>query len=437
MTEYKHKQSSSLLWGCILLASLAAVMAVPQVVSAIPAFSRQTGMACTACHFQHYPAINAFGRAFKQGGFTMKGAQSMVEGEALSIPVALNASLVTKVRYQKSNGDTSATDYGELQFPDEAALLIGGRAGEHVGFLLEFATFGTADMGTGDVTGTADLGTGDVAGTADTGSGDFSLFGSYKSHFNWKVNDFNLGAVLFSTNAGGAAYGFELLNTGAQRFQRVVEDRNASSAQQFVGVGAGAAEGVALVASHLMGYVNYSLWVPEHGTTAVNGFSHYLRAAATPEIMGWDTGFGVQWFGGETSFKDKGDVDTEGWAVDAQAQGMLLGRPLGVYLAYAEAKPTATNVFNAGRPDDRTAFSVLAEIGVIPNMWTVYTGYIDGDTGAATKSEDNRLVVGTTFMVAQNVELQLSNTFFFGDKYDPRPASNGDNLTTVMLFAAF
>lgn len=410
MTEYKR-----LLWGCILLASLAAVMAVPQEASAVPAFARQTGMACTACHFQHYPAINAFGRAFKQGGFTMKGAQSMVEGEALSIPVALNASLVTKVRYQKSNGDTSATDYGELQFPDEAALLIGGRAGEHVGFLLEFATFGEAD----------------------TTTGEFSLFGSYKSHFNWKLNDFNLGAVLFSTDAGGAAYGFELLNTGAQRSQRVVEDRNASSAQQFVGLGAGAAEGIALVASHPMGYVNYSLWVPEHGTTAVNGFSHYLRAAATPEIMGWDTGFGVQWFGGETSFKDRGDVDTEGWAVDAQAQGMVLGRPLGVYLAYAEAKPTATNVFNAGRPDDRTAFSVLAEVGVIPNMWTVYTGYIDGDTGAATKSEDNRLVVGTTFMVAQNVELQLSNTFFFGDKYDPRPASGGDNLTTVMLFAAF
>jgi hypothetical protein len=397
-------------------ALLVAVLAVPQEAAAVPAFARQTGMACTACHFQHYPAINAFGRAFKQGGFTMKGAQSMVEAEALSIPVALNASLLTKVRYQKSNGDTSSTDFGELQFPDEAALLIGGRAGEHVGFLLELGTFGEVDE-----------------------NGEFSLFGSYKSHFNWKVQDFNVGAVLFTTDAGGAAYGFEMLNTGAQRFQRVVEDRNASSAQQFVGLGAGEAEGLALVVSHPMGFVNYSFWAPVHGTTAVNGFSSYLRAAVTPQFLGWDTGLGVQWFGGETSFQS-GDVETDGWAVDAQAQGTVFGLPLGVYLAYAKAEPSPTNVFNAdpaGTRHDRKAASILAELGVIPNKWTVFTGYIDGDTGAATKSEDNRWLVGTTYMVAQNVELQLSNTFLSGDRYDPKPSSGGDNLTTVMLFAAF
>jgi hypothetical protein len=397
-------------------ALLVAVLAVPQEAAAVPAFARQTGMACTACHFQHYPAINAFGRAFKQGGFTMKGAQSMVEAEALSIPVALNASLLTKVRYQKSNGDTSSTDFGELQFPDEAALLIGGRAGEHVGFLLELGTFGEVDE-----------------------NGEFSLFGSYKSHFNWKVQDFNVGAVLFTTDAGGAAYGFEMLNTGAQRFQRVVEDRNASSAQQFVGLGAGEAEGLALVVSHPMGFVNYSFWAPVHGTTAVNGFSSYLRAAVTPQFLGWDTGLGVQWFGGETSFQS-GDVETDGWAVDAQAQGTVFGLPLGVYLAYAKAEPSPTNVFNAdpaGTRHDRKAASILAELGVIPNKWTVFTGYVDGDTGAATQSEDNRWLVGTTYMVAQNVELQLSNTFFSGDRYDPKPTSGGDNLTTVMLFAAF
>lgn len=381
-------------------------------------------MACTACHFQHYPAINAFGRSFKQGGFTMKGAQSMVEGEALSIPVALNASLVTKIRYQKTNGETSSTDFGELQFPDEAALLIGGRAGEHVGFLLELATFGEA------------AGSLNPDNTVDS---EFSLFGSYKSHFNWKVKDFNVGAVLFSTDAGGAAYGFELLNTGAQRFQRVAEDRTATSAQQFVGLGAGEAEGLALVVSHPLGFLNYSFWAPVHGTTAINGFSSYLRAAVTPQFLGWDTGLGVQWFGGESSFQD-GDVETEGWAVDAQAQGAVFGLPLGIYLAYANAEPGTTNVFNAdpaGTRDDRKAASILVELGVIPNKWTLFTGYVDGETGAATKSEDNRWVIGTTFMVAQNVELQLSSTFFSGDRYDPKPTANGDNLITAMVFAAF
>ena len=114
----------------------------PRDASAIPAFSRQTGMACNSCHFQHFPILNAFGRSFKAGGYTMTGSQSMVEGDFLSIPVNLNASFVTKIRYQKRNGDSETGSAGELnkgslQFPDEAALLVGGRAGKHVGFLLE------------------------------------------------------------------------------------------------------------------------------------------------------------------------------------------------------------------------------------------------------------------------------------------------------------
>lgn len=419
--------------SAILLAAVAVVLALPQEAAAVPAFARQTGMACTACHFQHYPAINAFGRAFKMGGFTLKGGQSMVEAEALSIPVALNASLITKVRFQKTNGDSGeGTDFGELQFPDEAALLIGGRAGEHVGFLLEFATFGEAE-------GSASL---NADNTVDMTS-EFSLFGSYKVHFNYTFNDVNVGAVLFSTDAGGAAYGFELLNTGAQRFQRVAEERSTTSAQQFVGLGAGSAEGIAFVASHRLGFANFSLWTPDHGNVAINKPAYYLRAAATPTILGWDTGFGFQYFGGTASRSDAsgGDVDTEGWALDAQAQGTVIGRPLGVYMAYAKAEPSATNIFNASASSsakDKDAWSILAEFGVIPNKWTVFAGYLEGDNGGtAARTESKAITVGTTVMLAQNVEIQLSNVSFDGNRFDPKPTSGGDNRTTLMLFAGF
>jgi hypothetical protein len=429
MTLPCSKPSRSLLHGAILFAILfaflAAVVAIPQEAAAVPAFARQTGMACTACHFQHFPAINAFGRAFKRDGFTLKGAQSTVEAVALSIPVALNASLVTKIRYQKSNGDTSDTDFGEFQFPNEADLLIGGRAGEHVGFLFKLATFGEAE------------GRLNPDNTVDS---EFSLFDSFKAHFTWKVRDFNLGAVLFSTANGGAAFGFELLNTGLQRGQRIAEERTASSAHAFVGLGATAAEGIALVASHPMGFVNYSFWTPDHGDVAINGFASYLRAAATPQILGWDTGFGGAVFFGETSRID-GDADTKGWALDAQAQGMVIGRPLGVYLAYAKAEPSATNIFNASaaaNAKDRDAWSILAEFGVIPNKWTVYAGYLDGDRGGTgARTEDDAITVGTTYMVAQNIELQLSNVSFDGNRYEPKPAAGGDNRTTLMLFAGF
>src|SRR3989337_742017 len=114
------------------------VFSVPDA-EAVPAFARQTGLSCSTCHFQHFTALNAFGRSFKSGGYTMVGGQSMVEGDMLSMPAVLNASLVTKIRYQKTNGDddTEATNDGQIQFPDDAALLLGGRVGEHIGFLLE------------------------------------------------------------------------------------------------------------------------------------------------------------------------------------------------------------------------------------------------------------------------------------------------------------
>lgn len=55
-------------------------------------------MECTACHFQSYPALNQFGRAFKAGGYTMIGAQLKIEGtDGLSLPATLNAGVVTKI----------------------------------------------------------------------------------------------------------------------------------------------------------------------------------------------------------------------------------------------------------------------------------------------------------------------------------------------------
>lgn len=403
----------------VFLAALAAL--APWTDShAVPAFARQTNMACVACHYQSYPAINAFGRAFKTGGYTMITTQPQVAGDDLSVPSVLNASLVTKFRYQKTNGDdaTVPTNQGELQFPDEAALLIGGRAAENIGFLLEFATFGTAD----------------------TGSGDFSLFASFKMPMTYQMGTTTLQFVPFTTDALGAAYGFELLNTGAQRSQRVGEDRNALMAQQFVGLGSGAAEGFAFVAANELGFINVSAWAPIHGNFAVKRLAPYVRAALTPNLGGWDLGLGVQHFSGKAAEVDDTGTTveyvTKGWAVDAQAQGLIGGMPLGLYAAYAEAAADPDSIWNP-RPEDRTAWSVHGQLGVWPNKATLLLGYRSGKTGAATRNEDIATTIGGTYQLAQNVQLQLNHVMRSGNRYDdPKPAT-GDTQTTLMLFSAW
>ena len=55
------------------LAGLLAAIAFAPEAAAVPSFARQTGMACNACHQQHFPVLSKFGQAFKAGGYTMMG----------------------------------------------------------------------------------------------------------------------------------------------------------------------------------------------------------------------------------------------------------------------------------------------------------------------------------------------------------------------------
>src|SRR5437016_5177306 len=44
----------------------------------VPAFSRQTGLACSACHYQ-FPQLTPFGRLFKLNGYTLTGIPTITQ----------------------------------------------------------------------------------------------------------------------------------------------------------------------------------------------------------------------------------------------------------------------------------------------------------------------------------------------------------------------
>lgn len=420
-----------LLGAAGVIAFLALSLLLPCESSAVPAFSRQTGMACNSCHFQHFPTLNSFGRAFKSGGYTMTGGQSMIEGDFLSLPSALNASFVTKVRYQKRDGDSNHPDAGpgdqelnkgQLQFPDEAALLLGGRVGEHAGFLLE------ASLKDGD-----------------------SRFTSFKIPFVHEIKGVSVNVVPFTTDAFGPAYGLELLNTGALRLQRAIEHRTETSAQQYLGT-ATSATGITLGAAHQLWFANYTLWSNEHSPEIASGpYLHYGRAAFTPTFEGWDLGLGAQvWAGRETNISTDPDDDTalnvtrkeaKAWAIDAQAQGTAGELPIGVYLTYARAAKSdgapgeGGNIFNESQEKDRKAWTLLAEVGVVPGKLTAAAAYRHGRSGAAGDDKDNATTLGLVYTPLQNIQVQIDSTWYSGGG-GPGPGQ-GDNLTTLMLFAAF
>lgn len=393
---------------------------VPREASAVPAFARQTGMACNSCHYQHFPTLNAFGRAFKAGGYTMVGGQSLIEGDFLSLPSTLNASLITKIRFVKTNGDDTAeaTNKGEYQFPDEAALLIGGRAGEHVGFLLE------ASLKDGD-----------------------SRFTSFRVPLVYNVgNDTKVSVVPFTTDAAGAAYGFELLNTGALRINRPIEHRQQMSAQQFLGTD-GSATGIAFVVHREIYHANYTMWSHNHGNTDAGPYLHYARLAFTPTYAGWDLGAGAQWWGGSGKRGTATYEEANAWAIDAQAQGTVGNLPVGIYLSYGKAGKSdatgAANIFNSSTTDDANAFGALVEVGVIPNRLTLAAGFLTGDASGATAGMNDNTAVGSqtaytlgaSFALAQNVQLQWNSSFHSGSTFDTN--ARGDQLHTAQIFAAY
>jgi len=405
------------------IAAAVAATAVAPEASAIPAFARQTGMACNACHAQHYPVLNGFGRAFKASGYTMMGAQEKVEGEHLSIPATLNAAILLKARYQKTNGTDpvgtvsgTTTNSGQWQIPDEMSLFFGGRIAENIGFMNENNMVG------------GPLG-GIVAG--------------FKMPIVFEMGGAKLLAVPFLTDALGVAYGYDESSTGMVRGIRWMEHRNEISAMQYVGNGAGAATGVAVVLKADMGYVNVTRFSPSFaaagGATSPQLRSTFVRAAVTPTVADWDMHIGFastsgQSYSGTATSGGLGLtlVETKATSLDFQAHGQVGGKDLGVYATWAKA-PVAGVVPSAYAAGAK-AWTIGADYSIIPHTLHLGAAYRGATTAAGLG--DNAISLAAVYDLTQNVALHLNHSMYSGSLYNV-PAANGDQLTTFLLEAAW
>ncbi|MBI1174853.1 MAG: hypothetical protein GC139_06250 [Sideroxydans sp.] len=426
------------------LAGVMAVAAFAPEASALPLFARQTGMACNACHFQHFPMLNGFGRSFKASGFTLMGAQGKVEGENLSIPDTLNLAVLTTAGYSKNNGTAKSATLGTgLKNPadgmwyvpgtgGEFSLFIGGRTSDNSGALAEVGLTQAGGLGAG--------------------------LASAKIPMLWEVADgTRVGVVPFTTDAQGASYGFEELNTGANAVHTMLfagGDFNGSiggtlSAQQYIGTG-GSATGLALVANNSMGFIN----VTKYSGLSANGTgggaaltSTYLRVAGTFDLAGWDAGAGIQsWSGSSTTPTNTGTAalqtlsNTKATAIDGQMQGEIAGMPVGFYASYARAPASGVvaNVYNPGNVSTKSSFNISTEWGVIPEKATLGAAIRRAKNGAGAGVDgDNAYLLEGSYKLAQNMMLQLVYTKQSGSAWTAGPGATGDTQTTFNLATIF
>jgi hypothetical protein len=112
--------------GLLTLAPLALAL-LPQGASAIPAFNRQTGQNCVACHAGgQFPELTTYGRLFKLTGYTI--------GER-ALPVSAMAVFsVSKVASTSKSTDPAADfQQNNRAILATASLLLGGKVNDHIG----------------------------------------------------------------------------------------------------------------------------------------------------------------------------------------------------------------------------------------------------------------------------------------------------------------
>lgn len=104
-------------------------MAWTSVACAVPAYSRQTGQECAACHMGAYgPQLTPYGVRFKLGGYV----DSDEQGGKLPLSAALIASF-THTAENQARAPTASTKVNDNAVIDQASLYVAGRLAANLG----------------------------------------------------------------------------------------------------------------------------------------------------------------------------------------------------------------------------------------------------------------------------------------------------------------
>ena len=244
---------------------------------AVPSYSRQTGLACSSCHYAP-PSLTPFGRKFKLEGYTFATkpevtAEKKDHDSSLKILEAFPLSILFDTAFTNTKSPQPGTQNGNLQFPQAASLFLAGSWGNHVGSFVQVTYDSQADHFSWDNT--------DIRFANSNGK----LFGKPLTYGITLNNNPTVEDLWNST----PAWGFPFVSSNVAPSPSAAAIINGSLAQDVAGVG-----GYTMWNEHL--YVGSSFYRSEHlGGTQPNpgtGFGFNIRGIAPYWRAAWETAKG-------------------------------------------------------------------------------------------------------------------------------------------------
>jgi hypothetical protein len=122
----------------------------PPAAEAVPSYARQTGLACSGCHYTP-PELNPAGRRFKLLGYVERAddtktvhSDSGKKHAPLDLLATLPLSAMFETSYTQTKKAQPTTQNGTFEFPQDVSLFLSGAWTSHVGSFLQ-VTYDTQD----------------------------------------------------------------------------------------------------------------------------------------------------------------------------------------------------------------------------------------------------------------------------------------------------
>jgi hypothetical protein len=145
-----RKLAFSLLVAVPVLVLISFAAFNPPTVSAVPSYARQTGLACSGCHYAP-PELNPAGRRFKLTGYVDRADDTKVvksepgkKHAALDLLASLPLSAMLDASFTSTKSPIPTTQNGNLELPQFFSLFLSGAWTSHIGSFLQ-VTYDTQD----------------------------------------------------------------------------------------------------------------------------------------------------------------------------------------------------------------------------------------------------------------------------------------------------